>query len=281
MAIASALRTAALTLADVSDTPRLDAELLMADALGVTRSTLLLTRMADAAPDTFAGHLSRRLLHEPVAYITGRQEFWSLDLAVSPAVLIPRADSETLIEAAQDALSHAPPRRILDLGTGSGALLLAALTEWPDASGVGIDASLPALEVALANATALGLGDRASLKRIDWRISGWTDQCDSPFDLVLANPPYVEADAALAPQVMAHEPHSALFAGAQGLDDYRILMPALGDLLTSNGIAILEIGAAQRSAVTALANQSGFDALCRCDLGGRDRALILRRAGQR
>jgi len=275
--VAQALREAALALGSVSETPRLDAELLMADAFGVTRSALLLTCMNDLVPTGFTERIARRAAHEPIAYITGQQEFWSLDLAVSPAVLIPRADSETLIEAALDALRDHPPQRIIDLGTGSGALLLAALTEWPDATGVGIDASTAALEIACANATALGLAGRAQMKAVDWRTPGWASACDGPFDLLLANPPYVETAAQLAPQVKAHEPHAALFAGDEGLDDYRILLPVLGDLLSADGIAIFEIGAAQRSAVTALAQASGYTAECRCDLAGHDRALILRK----
>uniref|UniRef100_UPI003593EF5F N5-glutamine methyltransferase family protein n=1 Tax=Blastomonas sp. TaxID=1909299 RepID=UPI003593EF5F len=145
MIVAYALRSATQALADISDTPRLDSELLMADALGVSRSALLLGRMHDPVPSGFAPRLARRAAHEPLAYITGRQEFWGLDLVVSPAVLIPRADSETLIEAAMDVCAKCPPARILDLGTGSGALLLAALTIWPDAHGTGSDASEAAL----------------------------------------------------------------------------------------------------------------------------------------
>lgn len=277
MTIADALRDAAEALAGVSDTPRLDAELLMAECLGTSRSALLLHRMRDVAPDGFAGLLARRLAHEPVAYITGRQDFWTLSLMVSPAVLIPRADSETLVEAAIEAFADRPPQRILDLGTGSGALLLAALAQWPEAVGTGIDASEAALDVARANATANGLAARADMLHGDWRREGWQAALPGPFDLILANPPYVETAAALARQVMEHEPHSALFAGEDGLDDYRILVPALGALVALGGVAILEIGARQRQAVSVLAMACGFDVACRRDLAGHDRALILRR----
>ena len=275
--IADALREAATDLSGISDTPRLDAELLMADALGVDRGTMLLMRTRDPVPSGFAERLARRAAHEPVAYITGRQDFWTLTLAVSPAVLIPRSDSETLIEAALEAFAEQVPTRILDLGTGSGSLLLAALSEFPQASGVGIDASEQALEIARANAKATGLADRAQMVHGDWRTQGWSAGLPGPFDLILANPPYIEADAALARQVMEHEPHSALFAGAEGLDDYRILIPALPALLADRGMAIFEIGASQCEPVSAIAAAHGYSAQCRRDLAGHDRALMLRR----
>lgn len=276
MTIADALREAAHALAAISDTPRLDAELLMAEALGTDRGAMLLNRTRDDVPPGFAPLLDRRMNHEPVAYIIGRQDFWTLTLGVSPAVLVPRADSETLIEAAIAAFPDCAPARILDLGTGSGALLLAALSHWPQAHGVGVDASESALAVARDNAVSCGLSDRARMLHGDWRTHGWQDALGGPFDLVLANPPYVETDATLARQVSEHEPHSALFAGADGMDDYRILVPALSALLAPGGVAVFEIGATQRNAVGTLATASGYDAECRQDLAGHDRALILR-----
>lgn len=279
MTIADALREAAADLSDISETPRLDAELLMADALGTDRGNMLLMRMRDAVPDSFGERLARRMAHEPVAYITGRQDFWTLSLTVSPAVLIPRSDSETLIEAALEAFADRTPDRILDLGTGSGALLLAALSEFPKANGVGMDASEAALAIARTNAEDTGLSGRAQMLHGDWRREGWITALPGPFDLILANPPYIESEAALAPQVMAHEPHSALFAGAEGLDDYRILIPGLSALLEPHGVAIFEIGAGQREAVSAIAIANGFDVQCRRDLAGHDRALILRARG--
>lgn len=276
MTIADALREAAHKLTTISDTPRLDAELLMAEALGTDRGAMLLNRMHDTVPSGFAALLDRRLNHEPVAYIIGRQDFWTLTLAVSPAVLVPRADSETLIEAAIAAFPDRAPARILDLGTGSGALLLAAVSHWPQAQGLGVDASEPALAIARDNAVSCGLSDRARMLQGDWRMHGWEDAIGGQFDLVLANPPYVETDASLDRQVSEHEPHSALFAGADGLDDYRILVPALTALLAPGGVAVFEIGAMQRNAVGALAAASGYDAECRKDLADHDRALILR-----
>lgn len=242
-------------LAAVSDTPDLDARLLW-DHAGGDR-------------DAFAAFVARRLRHEPVAYITGTRGFWTIDLDVSPAVLIPRPDSETLIEAALAHFGAAGPKRVLDLGTGSGALLLAALDQWPQATGVGIDASVAALAVAQANAERIAPG-RAELRSGDWAGTG------EAFDLVLCNPPYVEDDAPLDPQVRDHEPASALFAGPDGLDDYRRLAPRLSAQIAPGGIACVEIGMTQAAAVTALFEATGLDSTIRCDLAGRDRCIVAR-----
>jgi release factor glutamine methyltransferase len=270
--VGEAIRAAAERLGAVSDTARLDSELLMAHLFGVTRSELLLRHMRDPAPPGFAPLVERRLAHEPVAYITGRQEFYGLPFIVTPATLIPRGDSETLVEAA---LAERPgAARVLDLGTGSGALLLAVLACLREAQGVGIDRSEDAVAVAARNAEQLGLRPRASFREGDWHAAGWADDLGT-FDLILCNPPYVEADAALDPQVRDFEPATALFAGPEGLDDYRILIPQLQVLMRPGAVAILEIGANQAEAVTALAASSGFAAELRRDLGGRARALVL------
>ncbi len=238
-------------LAAVSDTPVLDAKILR-----------------DAARDDaeFASFVGRRLQHEPVAYITGTRGFWTIDLDVSPAVLIPRPDSETLLDAAVAHFGDAGPRRVLDLGTGSGALLLAALDQWSEATGVGVDASEATLEIAERNAARIAPG------RAEVCLGNWTDGINEVFDLVLCNPPYVEAGAALDPQVQDYEPASALFAGVDGLDDYRILAPQLARV--TGGIACIEIGHTQAAAVTALLEKEGFAVACRRDLGGRDRCLV-------
>lgn len=273
--VGEAIREATETLAPASDTARLDAELLMAHALGVSRSDMLLRAMRDAAPEGFGVLVARRLVHEPVAYITGSAEFYGLELQVSPAVLIPRGDSETLIEAASEHFAdRAAPTRVLDLGTGSGALLLAALSLWPEAQGVALDASMSALRVAQCNATKLGLAERARFLRRSWRREGWRRDLGT-FDLILCNPPYVEEDAALDPQVRDHEPGSALFAGPEGLDDYRILLPQTAALLTGGGIAIFEIGATQRDALASLARNQGFAPRFCNDLANRPRAMIV------
>ncbi len=271
--IAEALREASASLAQTSDTARLDAEVLMANALEVSRSELLLRHLSESAPTTFAALLDRRLAHEPVAYIVGEQPFFGLDLLVSADVLIPRGDSEVLVE---QALALRPDaRRVLDCGTGSGALLLAVLANLPGATGVGIDRSLAALAVAAANAARAGLGARAAMRSADWEQAGWMVGLDGPFDLVLTNPPYVETGAALAASVREHEPAGALFAGPEGLDAYRLLLPQLPALLAPGGLALVEIGARQADAVSAIAADAGLVAALHRDLAGRPRVLAL------
>lgn len=278
MTVAEAIRAAAERLAASSDTARLDAELLMAHAFEVSRSDLLLRYMGHTAPNRFFESVERRMGHEPVAYIVGVQEFFGRDFRVTPDTLIPRADSETLIRAALEVKPDA--ERVLDLGTGSGALLLTFLAEVEvvgarrQATGVGIDKSVQAIAVADENASRVGVGYRARLLTADWTKPGWSKRLGT-FDLVLCNPPYVETDAALEPQVRDHEPASALFAGPEGLDDYRALIPQLGKVLVPSGIAIFEIGADQAEAVSALAQTHGFSAELRRDLADRPRALIL------
>lgn len=272
MRVSEAIRQAATQLAETSDTARLDAEVLMAHALGASRSDLLLRHMGDEAPAAFPGLVNRRIRHEPVAYITGIQEFFGLPFSVTPAVLIPRGDSEVLVERALAAAPHA--RHVLDCGTGSGALLLAVLAHLPQAHGVGIDRSADALAIAAANADRLGLGDRARMVPADWSQPGW-DEDLGPFDLILANPPYVEEHADLAHSVQDYEPAGALFAGPEGLDDYRLLIPQLPRLLGSGGVALIEIGATQAEPVSAIARSSGFRTSLHHDLGGRARVIEL------
>ncbi len=275
--MAAALRQAAQALETVSDTPRLDAELLMAHLLGISRQDLLLNLPKLDVPDGFSALLERRKSHEPVAHIVGEREFWSLPFQVSADVLIPRPDSEILIETAVEIGSDHPPIHILDLGTGSGALLLAALSEFPEARGVGIDASPAALAMAHNNADSLGLSDRARFLLQDWTMADWTQSLAGPYDLILANPPYVSTQAELSREVSEFEPHKALFAGAQGMDDYHIIIPALGDLMADDGTALIEIGFDQAGQVTKLAEKNGYSVECKQDLGGNDRLLVLRR----
>jgi release factor glutamine methyltransferase len=275
--VAEALREAAARLAETSDTARLDAELLMAHALGVSRSDMLLWRQQDESPDAFASLVARRLRHEPVAQILGRKEFYGRAFRVSREVLTPRADSETTVAAALEVCP--PDARILDCGTGSGALLLSLLAELPAARGIGIDRSPGALVIAADNAAGLGLSQRAEMRLADWRDAGWADGLGT-FGCIVANPPYVEDTVELAPSVCDYEPAEALFAGPEGLDDYRILIPQLPRLLGDEGVAVLEIGASQGDSVAQIAAEAGFSAELRRDLAGRPRALILRKSAK-
>ena len=265
--VRAALTSAAARFA-FSATPRLDAELLLAHAAGISREQLILSPPA-TVPPAFAALVERRAAQEPIAYLTGTRAFWTIDLAVGPGVLVPRADSETLIEAA---VAHfkdrAGPRTILDLGTGPGTLLLAALDQWPEARGVGIDTSDTALDYARGNADTLGLADRVTFQHGGWAGTG------ARFDLILCNPPYIGIDEDLPPEVSAYEPAEALFAGMDGLDDYRALAPLLPAQLAPGGCACIEIGHAQAAAVTDLLVAQGFTVTLRRDLGSRDRCLV-------
>ena len=265
-----ALSDAARRLAAVSDTPRLDAELLMACAHGIEREALLLGLHAAVVPPGFDALVARRERGEPVAYITGRRAFWTVELAVGPGVLVPRPDSETLIEAAVAHFAEQGPRRILDLGTGSGALLLAALDQWPEASGVGVDRSDGALAIASANAERLGFAERAA-----FRLGDWTDGIEERFDLILCNPPYVESGAPLPRDVRDWEPHEALFAGSDGLDCYRQIAPRIASRLAEGGIACIELGIGQSGPAAALFEAHGLSAGIRPDLAGHPRCLVL------
>ena len=274
---AGALRTATQALQPISDTARLDAELLMAHAAGISREDLLLHLPDLKVPVMFESLVKRRMTSEPVAHILGEKEFWGLPFKVSPDVLIPRPDSELLIEESLRLFHEKPPRQILDLGTGSGALLLAALSEFSSACGTGTDASAAALEVAKTNAKNLSLADRTTFTLNDWTQDGWQGQLDGRFNLILANPPYIATNVALSPEVAEFEPHEALFAGEAGLNDYKIIIPALGNLLAEAGYALLEIGFDQAESVSNLAQKYGYHAECKRDLGGNDRLISLRR----
>jgi len=270
MRVREALAGAAGRLSGTSETPRLDAELLMAQALGLSREDLLLRQLEAAEPANFAALLARREAGEPIAYISGRRAFWTIELEVGPGVLIPRPESETLIEAGAERFGSKGPQRVLDLGTGPGTLLLAALAEWPEATGLGVDLSAQALSYAKRNAERLGLQDRAV-----FHTSDWGEGLDERFDLILCNPPYVEAAAELPLSVAKYEPAEALFAGADGLDDYRCLAPQIARLLASEGLACVEIGAGQDLAAAALFRAVGLRVSASPDLAGIPRCLLL------
>ena len=272
MKIRQALAEAERRLADVPGQPRQDAELLMAAALGVSPGEMKLRHLDDPTPAPFEDLVRRRLAREPVAYIIGHAGFWTIELEVGPGVLIPRADSETLIEGAVDHFRDRAPERVIDLGTGPGTLLLAALDQWPQAKGLGVDRSEEALSYARRNADRLGLADRA-----EWRLGDWAEGVDGRFDLVLCNPPYIEQDVALDPDVVEWEPHGALFAGPNGLDDYRRLAPQLERLVAPGGIACIEIGQGQEEAVSELFAGGSFTISSRNDLRDVTRCVVLRR----
>jgi release factor glutamine methyltransferase len=269
--IARALDDATRQLSKSSDTSRLDAELLMAEALHIDRDRLLLAPPDRQVPDRFWDMVKRRTEGEPVAYITGRRAFWNVELHVGPGVLVPRPDSEVLIASAIEHFEGTKgPERILDLGTGPGTLLLAALDIWPQATGIGIDLSRQALSYASANARRLGFEPRVKLMQGNWAV-GLIEK----FDLILCNPPYIAEGADLGPGVREYEPDEALFAGREGLDAYREVAPQLPRLLNPGGLAAIEIGADQAEAVTTLLERDGLMAGVANDLAGLPRAVLL------
>ena len=269
--IARALADATRQLSVCSDTARLDAELLMAEALHIDRDRLILSPPDRTVPKRFWTMVRRRSAGEPVAYITGRRAFWNIDLHVGPGVLVPRPDSEVLIASALEHFDGSDgPQRILDLGTGPGTLLLAALDVWSQATGLGIDVSRRALSYASANARRLGFEKRLKFKLGDWAVG-----VDEGFDLILCNPPYVAEGAELGPGVREFEPDEALFAGEKGLDAYAELAPQLPRLLNKHGLAAIEIGHDQAGSVTALLARNGLEARVANDLGDRPRAVLL------
>jgi len=253
-----------------------DARRLMAHVLGLSpdRVTLHLADPLGAEPRAgFADLLARRAAREPVAQITGRREFWGRSFRVTRATLDPRPETETLVEQAL----AAPFARILDLGTGTGCILLSCLAERRMAQGVGVDLSPEALAVARANASDLGL-----TARVDLRCSDWFAAVEGRFDLIVSNPPYIAADemAALAPEVRDWEPHLALSPGGDGLAAYRAILSGVGPHLAPGGRLLLEIGWQQGAAVAALAQAAGLrDVRVLPDLDGRDRVVAAQAPG--
>jgi release factor glutamine methyltransferase len=258
--------------------PRREARLLAAHAMGLPPGAVPgPDDVIDAA--SYESAVRRRSAREPLALITGRRGFWTLDLAVSADTLIPRPETETLIEAALALRGGDAPRRILDLGTGTGCLLLAALREFPGAFGIGVDLSPAAAALAARNAAAMGLADRAVFLAGDWAAP-----LHMRADLVLANPPYIPDDdiAGLMPEIRAHEPARALAGGRDGLNAYRAICAALPGVLAPGGVAVLELGAGQAPLVAALAKAAGLHHIGTWpDLAGIARAMALCRAGDR
>jgi release factor glutamine methyltransferase len=273
------LGRAALVLAEAGiEQPRMEARLLLAEAVGWPPEAMIARRgegLGGRVADRAEAMLERRRRREPASHILGRREFWGLEFAVTADVLDPRADSETLVGAALQAIGNrSAPLHVLDLGTGTGCLLLAILSELPNTRGLGVDLSPAAVRVAEMNAERLGLSGRAGFTTGDWGAG-----LSGPFDLILSNPPYIPsaAIAGLQPEVALWEPQLALDGGPDGLQAYRRLGPEIARLLAPGGSAAIEIGSTQAAEVAAILDRSGLRILeCVRDLGGRERCLLVR-----
>jgi len=267
--VAETLQRGARALHEVSDSPRLDAELLLGQVLGLPRAGLI-TRGDEAVAIDHEEHysdlLERRRQGAPVAYLTGTREFWSLALTVTPAVLVPRPETELLVELALRLLPHDHPGSVLDLGTGSGAVALAIASERPRSLITAVDNSSTALKVARQNSRRLGINN------IDWRLGSWFEPVPQQrFDLIVANPPYLAAaDPALS--ALRAEPRAALCAGHTGLECLSAIAAAAPRHLTEGGWLLMEHGADQAPQVAQLLERHGFKGLClQLDLSGRPR----------
>jgi release factor glutamine methyltransferase len=262
------------------ETPKRDARVLLCEAADIDHAALLRdpdARLGEDAAARLRSYVERRLKREPVSRILGKREFWGLDLRVTPNVLDPRADTETLVAAAIEALRDRrdEPLRILDLGTGSGALLCACLSEFPRAFGIGVDRSEAACRIAHENLIRCGLAGRGAIICGDWGAA-----LAGGFDLVVSNPPYIASSGigTLAPEVRDHDPRPALDGGPDGLAAYRAIAADLSRLATPGGLAILEIGFDAAESVTTLFRQAGWPSIAlKRDLENQPRALVLRR----
>ena len=261
------------------DTPELDARYLLEHALTLTRTDFV-TKAEQVVPDDDAAHalalVERRAAREPVGRILGHREFWTIDLALNPDTLEPRPDTETVVEAVLAAIpDRKAPLRLIDFGTGTGCILLALLSELPNATGLGVDLSPLAVEGAAGNAERNGLADRAR-----FRTGDWAKGIEERFDIVVSNPPYIpSADiAALEPEVREHDPLRALDGGPDGLEPYRILAAELPRLLVPGGLAAFEVGQGQAEDVAALVEAQGLgETAILCDLGGVKRCVRARK----
>ena len=260
--------------------PQRDARLLLESAGGFDGAQIIAfpEREVEAGRcAAFKALVERRKSREPISRILGRREFWSLPFKVSKDTLDPRPDSETLVEAVLDRIADRQAKiRLLDFGTGTGCLLLALLSELPQAHGIGVDLNPGAVTVAAENAAALGLAARA-----EFRVADWGKDLNGDFDIVVSNPPYIEASAipALEPEVANHDPHLALSGGHDGLDAYRALVPQAARLLASGGLLALEIGQGQGDSVRTIATGCGLrDMGSKRDLAAIERCLIFRKS---
>lgn len=265
------------------DSARIDARLLLGLVLGGGAEQVLAQsgrNLTEAEAGQMEALVQRREAREPISHILGTREFWSLPFRVTAATLTPRPDTETIVEAALEGVAG-PPKRVLDLGTGSGCILLALLSEWKDAHGLGLDASLEALDVAKENAATLGFAARAEFVLGDWNQPHWTRDLGGPFDVVVSNPPYIlDGDvAALDADVREFEPRGALVGGPDGLDAYRAIIKGLPGLLTPGGLVVFEVGVNQAGDVSKLLKESNFVRIEQAqDLAGIERAVVARLA---
>ena len=270
--------TARLNAAGI-DSARLDARLLLAAATGRTVEQIVARpeyALSASESEAYASLMTRRARREPVSQLLGRREFWSLDFVTTRDTLTPRPDTETVVEAALRLFPDRGARlRVLDLGTGTGCLVVALLTEFPAASGIGTDASPAAAAIAAHNVAMHGLAERGRIV-----VGNWDDALEGDFDLIVSNPPYVPTAelSRLEPEVALYEPHTALDGGADGLDAYRDLAPRLARRLTRGGFALLELGAGQADNVASIGTAAGLQVHGRaCDLAGRERCIVVRR----
>lgn len=261
------------------DTAQLDARLLAAKAFGCAPADVLWhegDRMSSQATKRLSGYLARRIGGEPMAYILGQRSFWKNEFTVTRDTLIPRPDSETLISAVLERITdRTAPYRFLDLGTGSGCLLLSLLREYPAATGIGVDISAAAVSVAIKNEQRLNLQDRAG-----FLVSNWFSKVDGTFDIVVANPPYIVDKHIddLEPDIRDFEPRRALAGGGDGLTSYRDIAVSLPDCLKRDALVAIEVGAGQSGDVCEIFGAKGFriDGVFQ-DLGRRDRCILMRR----
>lgn len=264
------------------ESARTDARLLLGHVLGGGAERVLAEKgraLTVTEEGQFKALLERRLAREPMSHIRGYREFWSLNFKVTNATLTPRPDTETLIEALLD---HAPQSvtSVLDLGTGSGCIVLALLSEWTDALGVGVDASPDALGVATENSQSLNLAERVRFVQADWTADAWAIDLGGPFDVVVSNPPYIPVNdiGDLDVDVRDFEPMVALVGGVDGLDAYRTIVSSARDLIAEGGLLAFEVGIGQAQDVADLMVNAGFKVLeIRKDLSGIERAVVGRK----
>ena len=261
------------------DSARLDARVLLASAMDVMPDELLSCRPPTSVQlDKFESYLSRRIAREPLAYIAGRKEFMSLSFVVGPGALVPRPETETLLDEAFKVFPRQEQElKVLDLGTGSGCLLISFLRYYPNARGIGVDRSADAMAWARANAENLGVAARC-----EWRHGDWASALPGSYDVVFSNPPYLALpeQAALSPEIVHYEPHEALFGGVDGLDAYRALAPVItAGLAPEGGFAFIEIGRGQQLQVSRILTAQGLEiAFAKPDLAGIARCVVARRA---